>query len=631
MSQASSPGLKVGLEIHQQLDTGKLFCRCRCELSEDEAARFVRRLRPKRSEMGELDGAAILEASKDLEFEYIASKGTCLVEADEEPPHEINPEAVRAALTTAAMLDARPVDEIHVMRKIVIDGSNTSGFQRTALIAANGKLAVNGKSIGIQSICLEEDAARKIRATGSMVTYRLDRLGIPLIEIATDPSVSSPEEAREVALAIGMLLRATRKVKRGIGSIREDLNISIPGGARVEIKGVQELGAIERYVNEETERQQRLIWCSEKIKERKAGEPDGKIFDLTDIFSGTGSKIISKSLKDGGRVLGLKLTGFSGLLGIRPGDTSGKRILGPELAQRARALGVKGLFHSDELPAYGITEDEVKDVKKNMAMGELDAFVFIAEKEGAAKKALDSVLERARLAPKGVPEETRDPQPDCTSAYSRPLPGKARMYPETDVPPFRVPGAYMDEVRKSLPETFDETVSRLTSDYKVSRQQAEILTRSEWLGDFEDTRAALETNHLDTVLAKTYTDTFSELAAKGVDLYLLAPHIQQVFEAVREGDFSKEAIPGILEEIARSKKGLAGAISALGLETGAEKPEDTIRRIVEERAEFVKEKGSEALGPLMGPVMAELRGKLDGKEISEILKKEIERIIGSTR
>jgi len=237
----------------------------------------------------------------------------------------------------------------------------------------------------------------------------------------------------------------------------------------------------------------------------------------------------------------------------------------------------------------------------------------------------------ARLAALVVPEETRDPQPDCTSTYSRPLPGKARMYPETDVPPFDVSSAYMDDIRKSLPETFEQTISRLASDYKISKQQAEILTKSEWLADFEDVRSELETNHLDTVLAKTYTETFSELAAIGLDVYYLAPHIQQVFEALRDGKFGKEAVSGILEEMTSSKTGLAEAVAKLGLGTGTEKPEEIIRRIVAERADFVKEKGLEALGPLMGPVMAELRGKLDGKEIADILKKEIERILDSAR
>src|SRR3989442_5124911 len=103
------------------------------------------------------------------------------------------------------------------MRKIVIDGSNTAGFQRSALVALDGQLAVNGKRIGVPTILLEEDAARKLGEAESEVVYRLDRLGIPLLENATAPGIATPDEAREVALAFGSLLRATRPGMRGIG------------------------------------------------------------------------------------------------------------------------------------------------------------------------------------------------------------------------------------------------------------------------------------------------------------------------------------------------------------------------------------------------------------------------------
>lgn len=227
----------AGLEIHQQLDTKKLFCSCDSELVdeiEEIDREFVRRLRPAKSEMGKVDRAALMEAEKQLKFRYQAPPGSsCLVEADEEPPHAADEEAIQVTLTLARMLDADVVDEIHFMRKIVIDGSNTTGFQRTALVAMHGTLEIDGKEISIPTICLEEDAARKVGVKGDEVTYRLDRLGIPLVEIATGPEMRSPQEVRKVAQALGSLMRATRKVKRGLGTIREDLNVSIPGGARV--------------------------------------------------------------------------------------------------------------------------------------------------------------------------------------------------------------------------------------------------------------------------------------------------------------------------------------------------------------------------------------------------------------
>ncbi|MCJ2562739.1 MAG: Glu-tRNA(Gln) amidotransferase GatDE subunit E, partial [Candidatus Thermoplasmatota archaeon] len=205
-------GLKVGLEIHQQVDTNKLFCDCPSELREDTSGSFMRRLRPTQSELGEVDRAAIEEARKKLKFIYQPLGTTCLVEADEEPPHRGNEAAIDVALEMALLLGAKPVDEIHFMRKIVIDGSNTAGFQRSALVAMNGRLEVGSKTIPIPMIGLEEDAARKIEQREDSVVYRLDRLGIPLVEISTGPVIESPEEAMKVALRLGSLLRATKKV-----------------------------------------------------------------------------------------------------------------------------------------------------------------------------------------------------------------------------------------------------------------------------------------------------------------------------------------------------------------------------------------------------------------------------------
>src|SRR5881409_2089643 len=245
-------GLKVGLEIHQQLATHKLFCEDASVLVDAPGGqRFRRRLRPTQSELGEVDAAAIEEAKRRLTFVYETTPNSCLVEADEEPPHPPNPEALDIALEIALLLDADPVNEVDFMRKIVIDGSNTSGFQRSGLVALDGRLEVNGKQIGVPTILLEEDAARKLGESEAEVVYRLDRLGIPLVEIATTPNIETPEEAAKVALTIGSWLRATHRVLRGIGTIREDLNVSIRGGARIEVKGVQELRMIPVYVERE--------------------------------------------------------------------------------------------------------------------------------------------------------------------------------------------------------------------------------------------------------------------------------------------------------------------------------------------------------------------------------------------
>ena len=265
-------GLKVGIEIHQQLSTGKLFCSCPSELVDDHHREIVRRLRPTQSELGEIDKAALEEAERKLQFRYQTVPCSCLVEADEEPPHDANKLAIEASLEMASLLHMTAVDEIHFMRKIVIDGSTTGGFQRTALVATKGYLELNGKRFGVATVCLEEDAARKLTEHATEVTYRLDRLGIPLVEMATDPDMSTPEEARAVAARLGALLRATKKVRRGIGTIREDINISVSGGARVEIKGAQDLRLVPVYIEEEVKRQLALLEVKDSPQEERGEE-----------------------------------------------------------------------------------------------------------------------------------------------------------------------------------------------------------------------------------------------------------------------------------------------------------------------------------------------------------------------
>src|SRR5437867_3603275 len=444
-------GLRCGLEIHQQLDSRKLFCECPSGLSETPEGTFLRRLRPTQSELGEVDAAAVEEARRRLAFVYQVTDNTCLVEADEEPPREANPEALETALLVALMLNAQPVREVHFMRKLVIDGSNTAGFQRSALIAVDGSIEIDGKQIGIPTILLEEDAARKVSEAAGEVVYRLDRLGIPLVEISTTPDIATPDEAAKVALTIGSWLRATRRVLRGIGTIREDLNVSIRGGARIEIKGVQELRMIPTYVEREVERQLALIEAARTLKERGVTRVDLEVRDVSSALASSASKVVRDALAAGGKVLGARLPGFRGLL---------KGRLGPELGAHARVAGVQGILHSDELPGYGVTAGEVDAVARALDVSGEGAFVLVAADETRGRRAFEEMLPRVRAALAGVPEETRDPRPDGTTVYSRPLPGKARMYPETDVPPIRVTDEWLERLRTQLPEPPERRAAR---------------------------------------------------------------------------------------------------------------------------------------------------------------------------
>jgi len=608
--------LKCGLEIHQQLDTHKLFCPCPSDLTERWVGEFVRRLRPVQSELGEVDRAALLEASKKRGFRYKTPVTTCLVEADEEPPHSVNMDAVETALVFSLMVHATPVDEIHFMRKIVIDGSNTTGFQRTALIARNGWIDVDvggeKKRITISTICLEEDAARPVEKKGDEVVYNLDRLGVPLIEIATGPDIDSPEMGKKAAETIGMLLRTTRRVKRGLGTIREDLNISIPGGARTEIKGVQELGMISSYIEEEMHRQERLLRAAEVLRDR--GADVGEVVDVTEIFQNTKSKVIKRALKGGGVVLALPLYRFRGVLGI---FSDGKKCLGPELAAYARTAGVGGLFHTDELPAYGITEKEVGAVEERLGLGEKDAFVLIADREDRARRGMERVIERARMALEGVPEETRDPLPEGTTRYSRPLPGKARMYPETDVPPIEVTPEMLDRLRKNMPEYPWVVEKRLVEKWGLSGELAGQIMREGVWDDFE--RLAGLYRNVSPPIVGTALVSHPEVGTRAVE---------ELLAMVEKGEAAKEAIKDVLEYLSEHPGStVEDGMRALGVGGGKvdlKSVEERIRAIVAERMDFVREKGVAAVNPLMGIAMKEFRGKVDGKRINEMLRKAVE-------
>src|SRR5260370_14322736 len=301
------------------MDThSKLFCDCPTILSTEPPTLIVeRRLRPTQSELGQIDPAVLFEFHKGRTIKYEADPETTdLVELDEEPPHRLNEEAIDIALVITALFNAHPMDEIHVMRKVVIDGSNTTGFQRTAIISLDGRLNVDGKEVPIQQITLEEDSGRKTGESKNSVTLQLDRLGLPLIEISTAAYINDPEEADSVAFEIGKMLRATRSVKRGLGSIRQDLNVSIKNGTLIEIKGVQELELVAKVIELEVQRQTILIQIRDELRTRRLKPTDfaDSFVDLTEQLSSSESKMIQSAVKNGGAVLGTRLASFKGLL-----------------------------------------------------------------------------------------------------------------------------------------------------------------------------------------------------------------------------------------------------------------------------------------------------------------------------
>jgi glutamyl-tRNA(Gln) amidotransferase subunit E len=621
----ASLGLVCGIEIHQQLDTAsKLFCGCPTRLRDVEESdnQFFRRLRPARSELGEIDRAALEEVLVSRKFIYKSYDTTCLVEADEEPPSELNPEALEIAIIVSKLLNMQIADEVHTMRKIVIDGSNTSGFQRTAYVASHGSIETSCGEVGMETICLEEEAARIIEDRGDEVVYSLDRLGIPLVEICTSPDIVSPQHAREVAQRLGMILRSTGRVKRGLGTIRQDVNISIKDGARVEIKGVQDLNLIETIVAVEANRQHLLLEIKGELLRRKAQVFD-RVADVTGLFATTDSKVIKAALKKGGVVLAVRLGGFAGLLGteIQPG-----RRLGSEISDRAKRAGVGGIFHTDELPAYGITQKEVNAVRSELGACEGDCVAMVAAPRDRAEAAMKAVLVRAKEALVGVPEETRRALPEGTSEYMRPLPGSARMYPETDVPPVVVTSDRVDSLE--LPELFDQKAARFQEEYGLNREFAGLIASSPSYQLFED--AVRDLSLPPALVVRTLEMIPRELARVGTPISnLTEERYLDALSLVADGRMAKEGIPQLLETMAKNPEhSAAHAAEAAGL-AGVDEGgvEEVVARIVAEKEAFVRERGEAALGPLMGLAMKELRGKADGALVSSVLKREIDRIL----
>ncbi|MGQ4833051.1 MAG: Glu-tRNA(Gln) amidotransferase subunit GatE [Candidatus Asgardarchaeia archaeon] len=626
-------GLKVGLEIHQQLNTThKLFCSCPTILREDNPHFFVlRELRPTQSELGEIDPAARFEYEKGKKYVYEGYYDTtCLVELDEEPPHPLNLEAVEIVLTMAELLNSKVVDEVHVMRKIVIDGSNTSGFQRTAIVALGGYVEdlEEKKKIGIQTICLEEDAARKINETDRLITYRLDRLGIPLIEIATAPDITTPAQARRVALRIGQLLRATGRVKRGLGTIRQDLNVSIKDGAIIEIKGVQKLELIDKIVENEALRQLKLLEIKRMLYERNA-KPDDLTYDfknLNELFRNTKSKVIQNAIKKKHVVLGVKLPKFAGILGY---EVQPNRRFGTELADYVKFwAGLKGIFHTDELPNYGISQDEVNRLREVFNCDKNDAVVIVAGPEDKARTALEVVVNRCKEAFNGVPEETRAANPDGTTHYSRPRPGSARMYPETDIPPVKITERFLQKIKQNLPELPEKKYERFVKEYGLSEQLAKNVIRSIYLSLFEE--IVTKTGVSPVLVATTLVNTMKSLRREGIAIDEISEdHLLELFKLVSQGKINRDAIPRVLEWISKNpNKPVHDAISALGL---SKLSEDELSIIIEEllqkNKEYIAEKGERAFGKLMGDLMKEVRGRADGKFVSEMLRKKLSQFI----
>jgi glutamyl-tRNA(Gln) amidotransferase subunit E len=648
----ASLNLKVGLEIHQQLATkSKLFCNCSCEESKEYDRSFLRKLRPTQSELGAYDPAAMFEFSKMHTVEYQAALGSsCLVEADEEPPHDVSKEALETALIFSLGLHSKVMDEIHVMRKIVIDGSNTTGFQRTMLIASGGYLDIAGKRVGVQSICLEEDAAKLIEDDKGVRKFGLDRLGVPLVEIALEPVTGRPSEIMQIALTLGRFLRASKRVARGLGSIRQDINISVQNGAVVEVKGVQQLDQLVKVIEYEIRRQHGLIVIAQKLKERnvdikKVGD---RIEDVSDVLgNAASSRIVKKILEGGGVIIAIKAPGFAGMIGFEPYKDV---RLGRELGKLVKFYDIDGIFHSDELPNYGITEEEVAAVKQRLQMNDSDAFVILGGPNDKVRFASDAIIQRLKASVDGVPAETRAATPEGNTVFLRPRPGVARMYPETDILAIAITDSTLVSLADKPPRQWDEIVDSLAEKYNLNRKLASEIFDSEYLDVFEE--IASITKVQPTFIASKLTEDLTRLQRQGLDASVLTDQvIKEVFTRLDRGSITKESVVLIFEKLMKNEPNIVkivnkqinvnvgedmevkivnAAIEAVGaISISDEELSKGLDRIIRNNMAMIKEKGTNALSTLMGRAMAEYRGKANGQKVNAMLKDKMSKIVNN--
>jgi len=616
-------GLKVGLEIHQQLNTNKkLFCKCRPIESDEYTEKFSRRLRTAKSELGELDPAALFEKTKSKKISYYAnSQSSCLVEKDEEPPHDLDYDAKKISLLISCMLESKIFSEIHVMRKTVIDGSNTAGFQRTMLVSQGGNLNVNGKKIGVQAICLEEDAAKLLKDEQDQRNYSLDRLGIPLVEIALEPVIAKPTEVKEIALTLGRLLRVTGMVKRGIGSIRQDVNISVMNSGVVEVKGVQQLDQLEKIIDYEAKRQYGLILIAEKLKKLSITISKEDVFDITEVFKDCESKIIQNALKLKIKIKAILVRNFSGMFGFEP--YPGIR-LGKEIGQLVRFFGVGGVFHSDELPNYGINDSDVDNVKKYLKLVDGDGFLIIAGEDSKLDYAIDSIINRIKDAAQGVPAETRGATQDGETIFLRPRPGASRMYPETDIPSISVLPEEIKLAKENIPKSWNDSIAEIQQKYSLNSQLSEQIFDSEYLELFE--KICKNKKNSPNFVASILCSSITNLQRKGFDAILLKPeHVIESFELLASDKIPKESLEIIFESIMSGKsENVSIAMQSTNVSSmGEDELNDILDKIIQNNMDLVKERGENALVTLMGIAMKEVRGKASGKMVNALLRKKI--------
>ncbi len=612
-------GFLCGIEIHQRLMTKeKLFCSCDAlsTLQREPYAKITRNQRAVAGELGNTDISAKYEETKSRNFVYhIYNNNTCLVDIDEEPPHSLNKDALAITMSIANSLNMSNVYEIEPMRKEVVDGSNPTAFQRTMLVGMDGHVKLNNNIITVPYVSLEEESSGIMSKeldipSVETVNYDTKRVGIPIIEISVDKHIKSPEQAKEVALHIGMILRITGKVQRGIGSIRQDVNISIKDGGRVEIKGLQELNSLDRFIENEVLRQINLIKIKDILKKREVSISD--YIDVSEILKDSKSKIIRSGLKEGGVVYGFGLKGFGRIVGM---EVNPERRLGTEISDYAKMSGVKGIIHSDEdITKYGLTESEIIAIKNIIKVSKNDAFVLITGKVHQVKKAVQFSMDRARYAMKGVPLETRGVFNTelCTTKFLRPLPGGSRMYPETDIKSLVITD---DMMKNSKEQAVDIEKMKSLLKKELGRDNlAKQMIMSHRLGLY--LTLSKSTTADKPFIAHILLQKFRELSRNKFNIdNITDTEFIKLFDIYSKGIITKQGIEEILKQ-------MSGGKTVLCIIEEKEFKRITGKELIRIVGKIKHDKPSMSNNNIIKEVMQKYRLNVDGNELNSLIKKQ---------
>lgn len=613
-SDYAALGFKSGLEIHQQLLTSKkLFCRCPAGRYSDEFnAEILRHMRPTLSELGEYDGTALMEFKTRKEIIYQIHRDTvCTYEMDDTPPFELNPEALDIALGIGLLYGCSMVDEIHIARKQYLDGSIPTGFQRTTIVGVDGSIPYRGRRIGIVQLGLEEDACREVSDLGHRRVYLTDRLGMPLIETVTAPEMKTPVEAAEVAEILRRLVRSTGKVRTGAGAARQDVNVSITGGTRIEIKGVHRIPNIPLLTYNEAMRQHNLLGLREELIRRgiTADSFSSKTEEVTKLLRKTRYQPIHNAVADGLAVQCVLLHGFRELLRWQ---TQTDTYFSHEVSDRVRVVAclttLPNIIHSDS-PGETLASSEWRTLKKTMGATDEDTLVVIWGPRKDVVTGASEIVIRAREATVGVPSETRQALRDCTNGFERILPGPNRMYPDTDLPPLRIQRERLTALLGKLPKPIWE-VEAWYRELGVPEDVVVPLSTSPHANLFA---AAVKDWGMPPVLAAVTLVQLFKRAARKTGRQVSGAAMRDVLLAVRDGVLAREGIQSVLERCAEeggfSREMLPAPCSEQELSAVIGECAGTLSGVTLRYPEKVHQ-------VLMGMVMNRVRGRCEGRIVA---------------